>query len=288
MFSAIETQTNYVFFYNYELLNDAKAVSIEVKDVSLQDALKLLFKNQPLDFVIKQQTVFITKKNSTTVLNEELPLPPPIDIKGRVVNEKGEPVIVTVTVKGTKNATSTDVNGVFALKEVDENSTLVITGVNIETYEVKVNGRNDLATISTKTRIVEGLDVQVVSTGYQDIPKERATGSFVKIDNELINRRVSTDILSRIDGITSGLIFNTNRRQANDISIRGRSTIFANDKPLIVVDNFPYDGDINNINPNDIESINILKDAAAASIWGARSGNGVIVIVTKKGRFTQP
>jgi TonB-dependent SusC/RagA subfamily outer membrane receptor len=90
------------------------------------------------------------------------------------------------------------------------------------------------------------------------------------------------DVLSRLEDVTSGLIFNRNvEGNTNDISIRGRSTIFGNARPLIVIDNFPYDGDINNINPNDVESVTVLKDAAAASIWGARAGNGVIVITTK-------
>ncbi|MCH7410690.1 SusC/RagA family TonB-linked outer membrane protein [Belliella sp. DSM 111904] len=128
--------------------------------------------------------------------------------------------------------------------------------------------------------------VEVVSTGYQQLPKERATGSFVFVDNELVDRRVSTNILERIEDVASGVIFNRDTYSGSDpISIRGRSTIFAESKPLIVIDNFPYDGPIENINPNDVENITILRDAAAASIWGARAGNGVIVITTKKGRF---
>jgi TonB-linked SusC/RagA family outer membrane protein len=137
--------------------------------------------------------------------------------------------------------------------------------------------------------ITEMAAVSVVSTGYQQIPGERVTGSFVKINNELINRSVSPDIISRLKGVTSGLLTDeSNSGNPLGISIRGRSTIYANTSPLIVVDNFPYDGDINNINPNDVESITVLKDAAAASIWGARSGNGVIVITTKKGNYNQP
>lgn len=104
-----------------------------------------------------------------------------------------------------------------------------------------------------------------------------------------MNRRVSTNLLDRLDGVVSGLIFNRNRTpSANESSIviRGRSTLFAETDPLIVIDNFPYDGNINNINPNDVESITILRDAAAASIWGVRAGNGVIVITTK--RESQP
>jgi len=132
----------------------------------------------------------------------------------------------------------------------------------------------------------------IVSTGYQDLPKERATGSFVKIDKELFNRRVSANVLDRLEGVTPGLLFNRNTisssKGALDLSVRGHSTLFANDQPLIVVDNFPYDGDISNINPNDVESVTLLKDAASASIWGVKAGNGVIVITTKKGKSNQP
>ena len=102
----------------------------------------------------------------------------------------------------------------------------------------------------------------MVSTGYQKISKDKTPGSFVKIDNELVNRRVSTNIIDRLEGITSGLVFNKNINpnvNQSAISIRGRTTIYANPNPLIVVDNFPYTGDINNINPNDVESITDFK-----------------------------
>ena len=129
--------------------------------------------------------------------------------------------------------------------------------------------------------------VEVVSTGYQQLPKERVTGSFVQVDQELVNRSVTTDVLQRLDNITPGLIFNKDKNDENSISIRGTSTIFADSEPLIIIDNFPYDGKIENINPNDVESITVLKDAAAASIWGARAGNGVIVITTKSAGYGQ-
>jgi TonB-dependent SusC/RagA subfamily outer membrane receptor len=285
VFTAIKSQTGYVFFYDANLLREAKPVTIDLKNAPLEKALEQTFIDQPLSWTIINKTITISKKITGSVLAEadiSLP-PPPIEVKGIVINENGEPVLATILVKGKSSGTNTNSKGEFLLADVEENTILVISGVNIETIEVRVNGRSDLGVITARIKVTQS-DVVILSTGYQDLPKERVTGSFVKIDNQLVNRRVSTDILSRLDGITSGLIFNTNRRQANDISVRGRSTIFANDKPLIVVDNFPYDGDINNINPNDIESINILKDAAAASIWGARAGNGVIVIVTKKGR----
>jgi len=124
----------------------------------------------------------------------------------------------------------------------------------------------------------------IVNTGYQSISKDRATGSFVQIDNQLLNRSSSTDILDRIENLVPGIQFNKGDAARTDaILIRGRSTISAEAGPLIILDDFPYDGDISNINPNDIESITLLKDAAASSIWGARAGNGVIVITSKKG-----
>lgn len=134
--------------------------------------------------------------------------------------------------------------------------------------------------------------VEIVSTGYQRIPKERVTGSFAMVDSAQLNRRVSPDVFSRLEGITSGLLFNKNTLTSNsgnlDISIRGRSTIYANDQPLIILDNFPFNGDFNSINPNDVDNITVLKDAASASIWGVRAGNGVIVMTTKRGKYKQP
>jgi TonB-linked SusC/RagA family outer membrane protein len=164
--------------------------------------------------------------------------------------------------------------------------------VGYSTREIAVNGRTTITT-SLKMLSQQLADFSVqVSTGYQTLPKERATGSFAFVDNQLLNRRVSTDVLSKLEGVVPGLLVNRNVNTVNnpngiDISIRGYSTLFANAQPLIVVDNFPYDGNIANINPNDIESVSVLKDAAASSIWGVQSGNGVIVITTKKGHRNQ-
>ncbi|MBN8787841.1 MAG: SusC/RagA family TonB-linked outer membrane protein, partial [Terrimonas sp.] len=131
----------------------------------------------------------------------------------------------------------------------------------------------------------------VINTGYQNISKERATGSFSVIDNKALNQQISTNILQRIDGMAPGILFDTKQQgpqKKQNFTIRGLSTINGPVDPLIVVDNFIYEGDIGNINPNDVESVVILKDAAATSIYGARGGNGVLVITMKKGRFNQP
>lgn len=291
VFQSIRKQTGYLFWYDSDLLKDAKKVSIELKNATLEQALQVCFKDQPFSYTIVNKTIVVKPKSPERI--GEISQSPPVDVKGRIVNENGEPVAgATVAVKGSNKATSTNDNGEFFLSGIDEHATLVISGTNIETAEWKLDGRTQIA-LTVKTKVDKMEDVTVsVSTGFQVLPKERATGSFEHINNEMLNRRVSTNIIDRLEGIASGVLFpNKNIPVGSNeasISIRGRSTIFANAQPLIVVDNFPYDGDVNNINPNDIESITILKDAAAASIWGARSGNGVIVITTKKGRLNQP
>ena len=215
------------------------------------------------------------------------------NLKGKIIDESGIPIPgLNVSIKNTKTHFLTDKNGVFMLNKVEKGATLKITGIGYQSVEITNIQDGDLGTITIQTDNTRLNEVEIVSTGYQSIPKERATGSFVQIDNKLLNRSVTTNILDRLAGVTSGLIFNKNISVSNNsnpssISIRGRSTIYANPNPLIVIDNFPYTGDLSSINPNDIESITVLKDAAAASIWGAFSGNGVIVITSKKGKYNQ-
>lgn len=215
-----------------------------------------------------------------------------ITVKGRVVDEKRMPIpSVSVKIKQNRTSINTNSDGYFSLDNVKVTDKLVITHVAYGMKEIAVNGRQDLGDIlllpDNQLR-----EIEIVSTGYQNLPKERATGSFTQPIKEAFDSRVSTDVISRLKGITSGLVFNANTGNTvngqTDLNIRGRSTINANDQPLIVVDNFPYSGNINNINPNDVATVTILKDAAASSIWGVRAGNGVIVITTKKGQLNQP
>ena len=236
VFTEIKKQTGYSIFYNYRLLENVKPVTIKVKDVTIADALKECLKNQPLDFEIADKSIVIKEKSPNVITTNEPP--PPIDIHGKVANEKGEPVAgASVKVKDSNKGTSTNDDGEFTLTGVDNNATLVISGVNIETFEVKVNGRNDLAVIAAKTRTITGEEV-TLNTGYQQLKPNTVTGSVDVVDDKLINRRVSTNILDRLENLTSGVSF----KNPNDgLLIRGRSTIYSNPSPLIVVDNFPYD-----------------------------------------------
>ena len=197
----------------------------------------------------------------------------------------------SVVVSGTAQGVIADEDGQFSLDLSSGKHSLQISFIGFKTAEVEVEilGPNPKElTVRLSPDDYRLSEVQVLSTGYQKIPQERATGSFVQLDEELINRSVSPDLISRLRDVTSGLTVNPRAQEGEQLNIRGRSTLYANTQPLIILDNFPYDGPLDNINPNDIAEITVLKDAAAASIWGARAGNGVIVITTKSGEYNSP
>lgn len=204
-----------------------------------------------------------------------------------VVQERGGSFLAgaTVVVTGTTIHAVTDSLGRFRLLLPAGRHRLRATFLGYAAREVEVTlPFAPVLAIALDSSVgqVQGV---VVSTGYQQFSKERATGSFVAVDKALLNRSVSTDVVARLQGVVPGLSFNN---VGTRISIRGQSTIFSSADPLIVVDGFPYNQPIENLNPNDVESITVLKDAAAASIWGSRAGNGVIVITTSKGGFNRP
>ncbi|MBB6107812.1 TonB-linked outer membrane protein, SusC/RagA family [Mucilaginibacter lappiensis] len=270
------------------------SVSLHVKDKPLKDVLILLLAPYSYSYQVIDEKIVIRhdlpKPQLKPSENKRLLL---IRVKGKVTDNKGQALEgATIRIKGENKLAITDKDGAFVLDDVIPNTILQVSFIGYRTKEITVG--NDLNYLTIALNLDDSkLDVvNVVSTGYQTLPRERVTGSFAQPLKEMYDSRVATDIISKLDGITSGLLFNRNTTNTQngqlDLSIRGRSTIFANDQPLIVIDNFPYSGDINNINPNDVENITVLKDAAAASIWGVKAGNGVIVITTKKGKLNQP
>lgn len=189
----------------------------------------------------------------------------------------------TIHIKGLPNTFKTNGSGFVSLSLDQDNIEITIShiGYHLQGLNIKLPTEGLQIYLNKDEESIEEI---VVSTGYQKLPIGSITGSFAVIGNELYNRSVGTDILGRLGHVTSGLIFNKDKYAGeNNISIRGVNTIFGDSKPLIVLDNYPFEGDINLINPNDVESVTVLKDASAASIWGAKAGNGVIVINTKKG-----
>ncbi|OYX15504.1 MAG: hypothetical protein B7Z16_13295, partial [Algoriphagus sp. 32-45-6] len=198
---------------------------------------------------------------------------------------------VNVVIKGSNSGVVTDGEGKFQITVPTEEVILIVSFIGYQTQEVAISPSQTSVNILLSESELGLEEVTIVSTGFQELSAERSTGSFVKVDQELVDRRVSTNLIDRLEDVTPGLIFNRDRARitpGESISIRGTATLQSNSEPLIVVDNLAYDGPLSSINPNDVESMTVLKDAAAASIWGARAGNGVIVITTKKGRFQEP
>lgn len=209
-------------------------------------------------------------------------------VKGKISDEKGQPLPgATIRVKGTTLSAISSIEGEFTIKNAPVPLTLSVSYLGYKNKEITVKQAGVFIHISLQPAD-NVLKEIVVSTGYQQVPSERVTGSVTVIDHQLLNRRVSSDILSRIEDVASGVLMDRREGGSPKLDIRSRGTLFASDQPLIVLDNFPYEGDLNSINPNDIASITVLKDAAAASIWGVRASNGVIVVTTKKGAFNQP
>ncbi|EOZ91938.1 TonB-dependent receptor [Indibacter alkaliphilus LW1] len=220
-----------------------------------------------------------------------VPLASQAQLKGTVLtmpNRQELPGAVIMIRPSDRSAIS-DAQGEFSISLEEGIHTLTVSYLGFKTYTLQLDypQTNELTIILEPDQMDLG-EVEVVTTGYHEIPKERATGSFVKVGQELVDRRISTNILERLEDVTSGLIFNRNSPNTDPLSIRGRSTLFGNSFPLIVIDNLPYEGPLENINPNDVESVTVLRDAAAASIWGAQAGNGVIIITTKKGKMDMP
>lgn len=289
VFKQIMTQTDYHFLYYTQALRDAKPVDVELTNASLSEALEQCFKDQPLSYVIDNNTVIV-----------KMLKPSPYILNGKVTNKKGEPLPgVSVFFKGPTNVTynyvtigtSTNANGEYELSITSDDKILVFSCIGMKSQEVELAGLTQL-NIVMEDEITTLSEVRVVSTGYQTISKERATGAFSPLSKTQIEKPV-TSIASRLVGTIAGVQLKFDDSNRPKIELRGPTTLFANEysvyggnQPLVVVDGFPVSGIAGDlfatINPNDIESVTVLQDAAAASIWGAKAANGVIVITTKK------
>jgi TonB-linked SusC/RagA family outer membrane protein len=267
----------------------------------LQQVLDKLLKERKLNwnYNAQQKTIEVVAEQPASSSNNTNNVAPGsntgITVSGKVTNTTGGALSgAYVLLKGTNKGVVTGENGEFSITNVPVNGTLVFSFAGYDREEVMVNGQTNLA-INLKTSVTELNDVTVsVNTGYQQINKEQFVGSIAKLDSALYSRRNGVNILDRLDGTVPGVVFDRKGGTA-PIQIRGISTLGVRAggslpafDPLIIVDNFPYYGDINSLNQNDVQDITVLKDAVAASIWGTRAGNGVIVITTKKGKYNQP
>lgn len=198
-------------------------------------------------------------------------------VTGTVLDDLDEPLpSATVRVKGAERGVITDMDGKFSIQLEAGDKVLTVSFVGLRTQEVQLAGGKTHYVVKLQPD-AEALN-EVVVTGYQTISKERATGSFSVITPKALKGKLQTNIVSRLEGQVAGLV-----QQKGKLLVRGLSTLNGDTEPLVVVDGMPFEGSLESINPSIIENVTVLKDAAAASIYGARSANGVIVITTKSG-----
>ena len=202
-------------------------------------------------------------------------------VSGQVTDENGEPIVgAIISVPGTKKVTVSDSEGKFFLNQATSNDLVEISYMGKKTVRRKAGSKPLSITVFDDATLMD----EVVVTGYQTISRERATGAFGKVSSEHLSQPTS-NIGERLVGTISGLASTTDANGDISFQIRGLSTLVASNKdPLLIVDGFPVEASISSLNPNNIEKIDVLNDAAAASIWGAKAANGVIVVTTKDGK----
>lgn len=284
LFDELRMQTGYDFLYSDEMLKMAKPVTINAKQQQLEAVLKQMFNNQRLVYVLKNKAVIIAMKEESVldIVNSYFAR---IDVRGKVSDEQGRPLPgATVKVKNADRVVITDANGSFLLTGIDEKAVLVVSYLGYKTKEVPAK---IVMSISIEAVNADLEEVGVISTGYQKIKKDQLTGAASTIGEKDYNQRtaVTGNFLENLEGKIPGLVYNS---ISGAISIRGVSTFDAVKRPLIVVDGFPTEIDLSTINPNDVVSVSVLRDAAASSIYGVQASNGVIVVETRRGKAGKP
>ena len=302
VFDQIKQQTGLSFLWDEKVLNNAAPVTLNVKDATVSDVLNECLKNQGLSYTIVENMVVVRKTvsgNLVKVINEIQEK----DVHGRITDSAGNAMAgLTVMVKNSKRGTSTDVSGYFELKNIPDPATLVITGVNIDRLEVSTGGRADLV-IVVKTKVSSQEQV-VVNAGYYQVSKEVSTGDISRVDAKTIADQPVSNVLQAIQGRMTGVYVQQTTGVAGggfNIQIQGRNSLRDNgNDALYIVDGVPFTANsltsnlgssiiqtgnpLSSINPADIESIDILKDADATAIYGSRGSNGVVLITTKRGK----
>jgi TonB-linked SusC/RagA family outer membrane protein len=271
---AIQDQTDYKFVYNTTIVDANQLITVKASKEPLRDVLDKVFAGTGIVYQISDKLIMLSPKNQ----QNRQPVPVGRNVSGSIFDESGEPLAGVYVTSTSGGSSVSDGDGRFSLPAGSDDM-LTFSFLGMQTVTTKADSRR-VMNVVMKSEVVSLEDVVV--TGYQTISKERATGSFNIVKTDQLEKPTS-NIAQRLVGTTSGVQSTTDAEGNVSFQIRGQTSLMANAQPLVVVDGFPIQGDFNSINPNDVESVSILKDAAAASIWGARSANGVIVVTTKRG-----
>ncbi|MGV8094585.1 MAG: TonB-dependent receptor [Mangrovibacterium sp.] len=281
--SYIEARTEYSFMYDNKKVDIYRKVSINAKDQTVETILDQLFGDE-MNYQIVGKHIIITPKDeqSASVVTQQAKT-----ISGRVTDSSGAALPgVTIVVKGTTIGTITDVDGKYNLSNVQSNATLTFSFIGMKTQEVPVTGKTAINVVMAEEAI--GIE-EVVAVGYGTARKRDVTGAIATVTGESIREYKSGSVLEAMGGKVAGVqITSTDGTPGGgfNIQIRGVGTITGSTNPLYVVDGFQV-SDIDYLSNADIENIEILKDASAAAIYGARAANGVVLVTTKSGKAGQ-
>ena len=289
----IEKQTAFYFTYLTSEIKQVKTITYNKENISLAKVLDELLVNTGLSYEQVDKNILIKRKGETIAIITERPGTPEGTIRGRVVDANDKPLSgATVLVKGTQIGTSTNDQGNFLLTNVPEgNMTLVITAVGYSAREMQVVVSGDrTASVDIKLTLeTQGLG-EVVVIAYGSATKRTTTGAIQTINAKELQDIPVSQITQKLQGRLAGVQINQvtgKPGQGMQVRIRGQASILAGSDPLYVVDGFPIVGNISNINPDEIETISVLKDAASTSLYGSRAANGVVLITTKMGKSGQ-
>lgn len=295
LFTKIGAVSDYHFIYSEEMLAEAKPVSFHVEDQSIKKILQLYFSNQPLAYTIKNKAVIVKRKKG---FHEKIPVQR-LDITGRVIDVNQDPLVgASVSIQGTNRATITDAQGNFTLEQVDPEAIVIISYIGYKTREIKASEIPDIILLEDSWQRLSDVEIRVA---YGTQTKQSFTGSATTLKAEELESKPRATFMESMQGKVPGLIATSGSGSPGafpNMRIRGIGSNQAGNTPLYVVDGIPIiTGHIGSlgtsstaqalINPNDIESVTVLKDAAATSIYGSRAANGVILITTKSGKAGQ-
>ncbi len=285
-FTKVEDVSEFYFFFKNDAVNISKKVSLDVKDQTIDKILDQVLADTELKYKIVDRYIVISndmEHDGNMFLQQQK-----FSVKGNVKTQSGEAIPgVTVAVKGKTIGTITDANGNYTLDTPGGTSVLSFSFVGLKTQEIEVNNKSVIDVTMEEESI--GLE-EVVAVGYGTMKKSDLTGSVSSVKSSQVENekpQVLQDILrGNIAGLQVG--FSTNAKGGGNMEVRGDNTLTAGSDPLIVLDGVIYQGGLEDINPNDIEAIDVLKDASSTAVYGARSANGVILVTTKKGKQGKP
>ncbi len=284
VFKEIEKQSDYTFWYKTELLANTEKVSVNLKNAKLEDILESCFANAPLDYLIVDKTVVIKPKKVTPKLETIEILVQPV--KGKVISATdSKPLVgVNIAIKGTNKGTITNENGEFTLNATKD-QTLIFSYIGFKSKEVAVGSQTFFAIALQEANTSLG---EVAVVGYGSQSRKNLSSAVSTVKTEELNKGAITDVGQLLQGKVPGLNITASGdpNKPAAVIMRGASTINSAQTPFYVIDGVPG-ADISTIAPDDIASIDVLKDAAATSIYGNRAANGVIMVTTKKGKKGQ-